>query len=196
MQETELRDDDVMARLSSDELRRIIRARVRRQVRRLGEYSQETEDIAQEVFLNLWRDKMQIFRRWDHSRGLSLLNFVGLVAEREAGKAIIRLRRHRGLTATTCMQDEVTGDYATPETVMASREQLEQLNSYLSQKLTQVGLHLFLVLLVEEVSVDSACSETGLSRAAVYTWRCRLRTLIRTVSHVAEVDACACRQLA
>ena len=44
---------------------------------------QELQDVMQEVFVALFEDDAHALRAWDESRGLSLANFVGLVAERQ-----------------------------------------------------------------------------------------------------------------
>src|SRR5438477_652075 len=44
---------------------------------------QELGDLVQDVLLLLFRDDERILRAWRPERGLSLLNYVGLVAERE-----------------------------------------------------------------------------------------------------------------
>src|SRR5262249_2994729 len=68
----------------------IVQARVTRGLwrhqRRTGarrDPGQETDDLVQEVFAALFAGGAKTLRAWDPSRGLSLANFVGLVAEHE-----------------------------------------------------------------------------------------------------------------
>src|ERR1700742_4584307 len=44
---------------------------------------QEVEDLTQEVWVALFAREARVLRSWDAERGLSLPNFVGLVAERQ-----------------------------------------------------------------------------------------------------------------
>ena len=44
---------------------------------------QEVEDLSQDVFLALFDRDGHVLRSWEPERGLSLENFVGLVAERQ-----------------------------------------------------------------------------------------------------------------
>src|SRR4051812_48339802 len=44
---------------------------------------EEVEDLSQEIFLALFDRNARVLRSWEPERGLSLLNFVGLVAERQ-----------------------------------------------------------------------------------------------------------------
>src|SRR5881227_559933 len=53
---------------------------------------QEVEDQSQEVFLALFRRDARSLRSWQAERGLSLENFVGLMAERRV-KSFLRSGR-------------------------------------------------------------------------------------------------------
>src|SRR5687767_9203125 len=52
----------------------------------------EVLDLTQQILLLLFDRDSRVLRSWDAGRGLTLANFVGLVAEREA-KAILRSGR-------------------------------------------------------------------------------------------------------
>ncbi len=97
MNRTDLQDD-VQRALGGDEpalsrlvaaLTPVIQARVARSLllRRSGAASgrdirQEVENLTQEIFLVLFADNGKVLRTWQPERGLTLLSFVGLVAER------------------------------------------------------------------------------------------------------------------
>src|SRR5579883_2724873 len=77
----------------------VVHARVARKLFRSGlarkqgrELRQEIEDFVQEVFVALFADGGRPLRAWDPTRGLSLLNFVGLISEHQVD-AILRSGR-------------------------------------------------------------------------------------------------------
>src|SRR5689334_24844964 len=67
---------------------RVARALLRRRGLARGEDPrQRLADIAQDVYLELFRDRAKLLRSWDPARGLSLTNFVGLVAEQRVSRS-------------------------------------------------------------------------------------------------------------
>src|SRR5262245_1194983 len=85
--EAALAGDEGAVRQLVDELGPVIQARVARALLRRASgrsVRQEVEDLTQEVFASLFEDDGRILRAWDETRGLSLKNFVGLVAGRQA----------------------------------------------------------------------------------------------------------------
>jgi DNA-directed RNA polymerase specialized sigma24 family protein len=168
----------------------IVEARVARVlVRRRGgsgrDARQEVEDLAQEVFLVLFDDGARILRAWDPTRGLSLDNFVGLVAERQAA-SILRSGRRSPWTDAPAEDAELEGaqEPAPPEgeVRLISREALDQVVDRLRETLTPRGLELFFRLIVEEEPVENVCRTTGMSPDAVYAWRSRLAKQVRKIA--------------
>src|SRR5262245_51304251 len=73
---------------------RVARALLRRRAAsKARDIRQEVEDLTQEVFVALFADGGRTLREWSPSRGLSLLNFAGLVAEREVASIMRSGRR-------------------------------------------------------------------------------------------------------
>ncbi len=143
---------------------------------------QEVEDLTQEIFLILFADDGRVLAGWDPARGLSLANFVGLVAERQT-VSILRSGRRSPWRDDPTLSDELER-IASPvetETTAASREVLAQLFDRLTEVLSPLGRQLFDLLLVEETPVAEATLRTGLSADAVYAWRSRLRKLARNL---------------
>jgi RNA polymerase sigma-70 factor (ECF subfamily) len=134
------------------------------------------EDLTQEVFLILFADQAKVLRSWDRKRGLSLLNFVGLVAERRA-LSLLRTGKHSPWTEDPTLSDELdrVSPAPSPEGMVVSRDLLERLLRRLEETLSPLGRHLFELLYIKELSVDEVTSQTGMKRDAVYTWRSRLR---------------------
>lgn len=145
---------------------------------------QELEDLAQEVFAALFAERGRLLRLWSPERGLSLTNFVGLLAEREA-ISILRSGRRSPWTEDPTEADDLSeraGTSGTVEAQIASRQLLERLLDRLRAQLSPKGLQLFVWLLVEQQPVDDVCRLADLKPDAVYAWRSRLGKLLRTLA--------------
>jgi DNA-directed RNA polymerase specialized sigma24 family protein len=158
----------------------VIQARVARTLWRLGsgrDVRQEVEDLSQDVFLSLFARNGHILRSWQPERGLSLENFVGLVAERKV-VSVVRGKGNPWKEDPTAAEDlDVTDPERDPEEVTASREQLSLLLERLREELSPLGYRMFVLLFVQEMSVAETMAETGLTADAVYAWSSRLRRL-------------------
>ncbi len=141
---------------------------------------QEVEDITQEIFLVLFADDGKVLRSWQAERGLSLLNFVGLVAERQTASILRSGKRSPWKEDPTLAKDfEQAAPESGPEEVAASREQLKLLLHRLTEELTPLGRHLFDLLFLRELPFEEVTRQTGMTPDAVYAWRSRLRRLAR-----------------
>jgi RNA polymerase sigma factor (sigma-70 family) len=164
----------------------IIQSRVARSLLRCGRGAgprlrQELKDLVQQVFVALFDERGKILASWDASRGLSLDNFVGLVAERQV-ISILRSGKRDPWKEDPTLIEELDAPSAQPgpEAEVASREQLELLLTRLRGSLSPLGWQLFDLLYLQECSVEDVEQQTGLSAAAVYAWRSRLRRLARS----------------
>ncbi len=183
-----LGDEGALARLVH-RLTPVVQARVARKLLLSRDRSggsrdvrQEVEDLTQEIFLILFAEDGRVLRGWDPARGLSLANFVGLVAERQT-VSILRSGKRSPWRDDPTLSDELER-IASPiemETGVASREVLGLLFDRLTEELSPLGRRLFDLLLVEETPVAEAIEETGLSADAIYAWRSRLRRLARSL---------------
>ncbi|HEX3551823.1 MAG TPA: hypothetical protein VIA62_01165 [Thermoanaerobaculia bacterium] len=142
---------------------------------------QEVEDQSQEVFLALFSRDARILRSWQPERGLSLENFVGLVAERQVLSFLRSGRRNPWKEDPSFAADELdaAAPESDPEEVTASREHLSRLLDRLREELSPLGCRLFHLLFVQELSQAEVQAASGLSADAVYAWRSRLRLLAR-----------------
>jgi RNA polymerase sigma-70 factor (ECF subfamily) len=163
----------------------VIQARVARRLLRAGRPAarvrQEVLDLVQEVFVVLFERQGRVLASWDADRGLSLENFVGLVAERHT---LSTLRRGRGAawTEDTPIDElEAESPEAGPEVLAASHEAVDRLLGRLQESVSPLGWRVFSLLYIQERTVADVEGETGLSAAAVYAWRTRLRRLARTL---------------
>jgi len=150
----------------------------------------EVADLTQEVFLALFAEGGRALKAWDATRGLSFPNFVGLLAGRLAITVLRSGRRNPFAQAPTDIDDLEASAEPTPgpEPRAASRETLGVLLNRLEQSLSPRGYELFCRLFVEQESVESVCSSTGLSSDAVYAWRSRLGKLVRTIASELETE--------
>jgi RNA polymerase sigma factor (sigma-70 family) len=194
-----LTETDVQAALSGDhaamrllvaELEPVIRVRVARALYRYRGKAQrrnllqEADDLTQEVFLTLFRNEGGALRAWDPERGLSLIGFVRLVADRTVG-AILTSR------VRTPWRDEPVDPHhlsevqlvesAGDERVM-SKELAERVYDTLSVELTPLGFRVFEVLFVDGAEVATACQQLNMTQNSVYVWRNRLLKMIRRVT--------------
>jgi RNA polymerase sigma factor (sigma-70 family) len=161
----------------------VVQARVARTLlarrSRLGsgrDIRQEVEDMSQEVFLALFSRSAHVLRSWQAERGLSLENFVGMIAERQVVSFLRSGKRNPWKEDPTAAEDlDATAPESGPEEAAASREQLHLLLERLREKLSPLGHQLFVLLFVQEMTVPETMAASGLSADAVYAWRSRLR---------------------
>ncbi len=188
--------DDVRRALAGNEaaltrlvkaLTPVIQSRVARGLllRRTGmaagrDIRQEVEDLTQEIFLLLFADGGKVLRSWQPERGLSLLNFVGLVAERQTA-SILRSGKRSPWKEDPMLPEDLdqAAPGSGPEEIAASREQLKLLLHRLTEELSPLGRHLFDLLFLRELPFEEVTRQTGMTADAVYAWRSRLRRLAR-----------------
>jgi RNA polymerase sigma factor (sigma-70 family) len=177
-------DEPALARLVG-KLTPVIQSRVarglllRREGRAAGrDVRQEVEDFTQEIFLSLFADDGKALRAWQPERGLSLLNFVGLVAERQTISILRSGKRSPWKEESTLPEDlDRAAPDRGPEEVAASREELRLLLRRLTEELSPLGRHLFDLLFLRELPPEEVMRQTNMKPDAVYAWRSRLRRL-------------------
>ena len=149
---------------------------------------QEVEDLTQDALVALFQEDARVLRGWDASRGLSFLNYVGLVTERLVGRQI-GSRRHSPWAADPTEDEALTraaGATVGHEDNVASRETLDRVWAALKSELTPRGWELFRQLVVEEETVESVCAQFGMRADAVYAWRSRFLKRARAI--LAEIE--------
>ena len=141
---------------------------------------QEVEDLTQEVFLALFAEDARVLRGWSAEPGLSLANFVGLVAERQA-LSILRSRRRSPWSDDPGIEEELEVDAGAvdQEREVVSRDMLDRLLDRLATELSPLGQRIFDLFFVDGASLEEAMEETGLTSDALYAWRSRLRKRAR-----------------
>jgi len=140
-------------------------------------------DLTQQILLLLFDRDSRVLRSWDPERGLSLANFVGLVAEREA-KAILRSGRRSAWAEKPTSEDDVSAlavDERALEDHVVSREELQKIWHRLEEQLSPRGIELFQALLIEQLSTEEIAERFNMSSNALYTFRSRLRQQVHEI---------------
>ncbi len=161
----------------------VIQARVGRKLlagRASHAWRPMVEDLVQEVFLDLFRDDARTLRGWDPERGLSLDNFVGLVAERRACSYLRSTRKNPWREEPARDGDfDLPSREAGPERRRAAKEMLDVVLERLQSELSPYAWQLFELLYIEEREVEEVCRILSMRRDAVYQQRHRLRQKVR-----------------
>lgn len=172
------------------ELSPVIQARAgrmlaRRPLTRSRDIRQEVLDLTQHVFVDLFRDDARLLRSWDPERGLSLPNFVGMIAEQRVLAVLRNRNKNPFRDEPTAPEDlDVGADSARgPERITASKEALATVLDALRGRLSDQGLAMFHWLFVEGRSVEEVCALADTSADAVYAWRSRIGKLARQLAH-------------
>ena len=145
---------------------------------------QELEDITQEVFVALFAADGKALRAWDPARGMSLPNFVGLLAQHQVASILRTGRTHpwRDEPTESATLEALADGGPLPEAVVSSREKMTLLLGRIRERLSPRGLELFERLVVNEEPLEELTAATGMTRDALYQWRSRLVKLAREVS--------------
>lgn len=166
----------------------VVQARVTRVLRRYSEIAdprvnQEMEDLVQQVFVALLENEAAALRAWQPERGLSLDNWVGLIAEQQT-LALLRTRKRNPWTDEPALIEELDRPSTAPdpEHETLGRDDLDHLLDRMQEQLSPLGWHLFGLLYLEELGVAAAAERSGLTPSAVYAWRSRLRRLARKLA--------------
>jgi DNA-directed RNA polymerase specialized sigma24 family protein len=184
-------------RIFVDALSPVIQARVVRGLRRRRTWAgnrdvrQEVEDMTQDVFSALFAHGGRVLRAWEPTRGLSLENFVGLIADRQVA-SILRSGRKSPWTDTPTDLDAVeraSEPVPDAEQEVDSRQALVLLLDRMREALSPRGLELFQRLYVDEESIDAVSAEMKMSREAIYSWRNRVGRLLRQFAEELSSEA-------
>lgn len=168
----------------------VIRARVRRGLVRSPAavtcLSQDVEEVVQQTMLELFARDAQLLRRYDAERGMSLVNYVGQVANREAGRHVrarsARKRRGEELVG----EDDRTFETAAAPGSSAEDELLAQerhaaILDRVREALSAESYLVFEMLYVHLLSAPEVAELLGCEVGAVYTRRSRIRSTLREV---------------
>jgi DNA-directed RNA polymerase specialized sigma24 family protein len=179
------------------ELSRVIRTRAARAIPRYSEadigrreLKGYVEELTQDVLLVIFAERARVLREWDPAGGLSLRNYVGLVAEREVADILRSVSRRPWNVLRPQLE---AGD---PELAMSpgaeprvhARDMLASIVSRLHEERSPLAAKLFKLLFIDECSIEEACAATGLSRCAIYAWRSRLPKMVRRIEQAMSIE--------
>jgi RNA polymerase sigma-70 factor (ECF subfamily) len=168
---------------------RVVRGLLRRRAQAAGrDVRQEVEDMTQEVFSALFAHNGRALRAWDPGRGLSLANFVGLVADRQVASMLRSARRNPWRDIPEELDEIESEAELVPdaEPQIQSRRSLELLLDRMRASLSSRGLELFQRLYVDEEPIEDVAERMKMTRHAIYAWRSRVAKILRTFA--SEVD--------
>jgi RNA polymerase sigma-70 factor (ECF subfamily) len=145
---------------------------------------QEVEDLVQEVFVALFADDARALRAWDPTRGMSLVNFVGLVAEHQIASLLRSGRRNPWTEEPTVSDalDRSLGAVDAEDERVHSRELLVRVLDRLRAELSPRGMVVFQLLIIEDRGADEVAAQVGMTVDAVYAWRSRFGKLVRRLA--------------
>ena len=168
----------------------IVRHRVARALRRHGAGTKvgmnELPELTQEVWASLFAHRGRALRAFSAEAGLSLENFVGLIAYRRA-VSLLRARAARQVAAAASEDAPLEPSNVSPEARAASRELVRAVLARLRPKLTARDLTLFEGLFLREAAIDDLLG-TGMKANAVHTWKSRLARRARAVLDELEAE--------
>ncbi len=172
-----------------NELASTIRARVFRILVRQAargknrDMQQEVEDLTQDVLLLLISNDASALRGWDPSRGCSLVNYVGIIAEREAIRVVRSGKKNPFRMVPTPQEDlDKASGWSGPESSAVARDFSRKLRNRLESELSPQGKSIFEMLFLELKPVEHVCEAVGMQPDAVYAWRSRLMKRMRELS--------------
>ena len=148
--------------------------------------AQDVDEVVQDTFVVLFTDDSRLLWNYDPGRGMSLVNYVGLIAEREAGR-LVRARsaaKRKGETLTAPDDLKMRRAPAGGEGAMERLEREERMRLLLDrlrETLTAESFLVFELLFVRLLSAPEVASMLGCEVQAVYTRRSRIRTTVRAL---------------
>jgi RNA polymerase sigma factor (sigma-70 family) len=151
---------------------------------RRGSVRQEVEDLSQEIFCRLFAEDGRVLRAWDPEKGLSVVGYAGLIAEREC-ISIVRSRRRNPYTERPT--EALALEAAQPvrdgaESDVLTREMARALCTKLQDTLSPLGFKVFELLFCDEQTPESVCATLDMTPDAVYAWRSRIRKTARQLA--------------
>ena len=161
----------------------VVQVRVARSLARYGRgrrnAREEVAELVQDTFRLLLEDEGRVLRAWKPDGGLSLENFVGLVAERHA-RSIVKTRKRSPWTEQPVLDiDALMPASSGPEAEVASKDLLAVAFRAVENALTPKGLALFEALVVQQRAAAEVAESLSMSVDAVYQWRSRLLSRVR-----------------
>jgi RNA polymerase sigma-70 factor (ECF subfamily) len=142
----------------------------------------DCEDLIQEVFLRLLAHRGRALRAWDPERGLDLVGFVGLIAQREVVNVLKSGRRRPWSNADELPPEDLIRDgRPTSEDETVRKDLVRHLLARLHDWLTPRGRELFQQVYLDEEPLEAVAERFGMKRSALYAWRNRVQNKAKAI---------------
>jgi RNA polymerase sigma-70 factor (ECF subfamily) len=144
---------------------------------------QELRDLSQDVLVLLFEQDGQELLRWDPARGRSLDSFVQLVTRRRVARILGGGRGNPWSSDPTAPEDMESLFQVDASVVdeLEARHQLTGILDRLQAEMTTRDAEVFQLVFVEERSPEEVCETMAMTRAALNSWRYRLRKLAKSI---------------
>lgn len=175
-----LASDRAAVRELVERLMPVIRRRALSTLARYGRGAEsEAEDVCQDVLIGLFREDRAALATWAPERGLSLEQFVAMLAQR---RVVSHLRSRANKPSRHALTDPENLERLVNQSVRnllevgdPARDILHELADRLRVSLSAQGLEMFYRLYVWEQPTEQITGELGLSAESIYQWRSRIK---------------------
>lgn len=168
----------------------VIRARVRRGLCRNPEatscLAQDVDEVVQQTLLELFARDAHLLRNYDAERGMSLPNYVGQIATREAGRFVRARNAQKRRGEELAGEDDCAFEHAASpdqgaEDTLLRQERHTRILAKLREALSDESYLVFEMLYVQLLSAPEVAELLGCEVGAVYTRRSRIRTTLKDI---------------
>lgn len=164
----------------------VIQVRVTRTVmaygrgRALGDLRATVEEMVQLVFAKLFEGEARLLAMWEPNGGLSLRNWVGRIARLRTEDILRSGKRdpYRHEAAPPEHMERLTGSALLGDEI-ETIQLWERVRDCVREGQSELGTRLFGLIIEEDRTTKELEAETGLSAAAIFQWRRRLRKAIK-----------------
>lgn len=144
---------------------------------------QEQHDLVQDVLIVLLANNGRELARWDPQRGRSLDSFVQLITRRRVARTFAGGRNNPWSDEPMAPEDlEHHDDDSRELAALEARNELGGLLQRLHEHMSPRDAELFELVFVDECTPEEVCELMQMTRAALNTWRHRLRKLARQLA--------------
>lgn len=156
----------------------VIRARISRKLKLNGRFDPATvEDLAQELWSQLFDPAREILTKWDPS-GMSLENYVGRAAEWQANQRLRADRTAKRHVETVPLSEETSASLDVESTV-AGAQLVQHVISTLHATLPPRGRLVLELLYRDQLTPDEIAAALGVNRQVIYNWQHQIRSRAR-----------------
>ena len=158
----------------------VARALLRHSAARGRAIRQDVEDLTQDVLIHLISNDFKVLRAWNPKGGMSLKNWICLIATRRTNLAL-RSRKKSPYTEDPTPDENFdrSDPSPLPDLAAISVDLLRKLLVRLKEEVSELGYYMFTLLFMCELPPEEVAKLSGKSIASVYKWQERLRKIVR-----------------